>query len=146
MQTVTESERRIDKEVSNLKDRMDKTKSSVENNQKHMKATINETIKDFGNKSRADAAVFKQIDEDIQFLKRQAIKIDQMDSQIDQMNACLNSAGQQGKYLAKSLPMQIHMAICEAMERVIEPKMLPELVQFEKEKIEEISKYNKSVD
>ena len=58
MTTVTDSEKRIDRDVSHLKDRMDKTKSSVDNFNRNIKATINETIKDFGNKSRADAAIF----------------------------------------------------------------------------------------
>ena len=58
---------------------MDKTHTSVNSWHNQMKVTINDTIKDIFKKSSADTIKFDEIDDQIRFLKRIALKTESLD-------------------------------------------------------------------
>jgi hypothetical protein len=62
------------------------------------------------------------------------------------MNEHLGSASIQGQYLAKSLPVQIHMHVAEALDRVVGKDYRTSLIEFENAKIKELFEYNKVAD
>jgi len=49
-------------------------------------------------------------------------------------------------YLVKSLPVQIHMSIAEALQKTVGKDYNLELIQFEKMKVEQLQNFSKQAD
>jgi peptidoglycan hydrolase CwlO-like protein len=125
-------------EVHELKTQVTSFTSFSTGIQEQVQGSLNDIVKDLFEKHSKQETRFHEIEKDIKRVKNVAKKFDALDAQVDQINSQIGSAKKQAQYLVKSLPVQIHMSISEALQKTVGKDYAIPILDFDKYKVEQL--------
>ena len=102
------------------------------------------TVDDVFMKNRTIEEKFNKVDKDIVRFNKTANKMRGFEEMMHDMQQRIGKSGMQANFLAKSLPILIHIQTCEALEKVLGAEFRKTLIDFERFKINELYAYNQT--
>ena len=79
-------------------------------------------------------------------LKKNNRKIEQMENQFQGLQGHIAAGNNSNLFISKSLPILLHLQICEAIQEITGKEFQTELIEFERKKIKELDDYAKTSD
>lgn len=124
---------------------MENIQYTTEKYRQDTKDQLRDIISDVVKKNTLNNKRLIDIEQSLRNVDRNANEIKKLSGQTQQ---ALDKANEQyvfQRYLHKTLPVQLHLAICEALDFVLQDSthLAPKLFQFEKHKIPELYSYTK---
>lgn len=106
-----------------------------------MSASLTGSIKDIFEQHKVDDAKFAQLALEMFQLKKANRKLETLEQQAKGVAATLESVRGSTNLLSKSLPVLIHMQICEALDSCMGHDYQDEIIQYERAKVKELHGY-----
>lgn len=109
--------------------------------EKYVKDSVDATIGDLFKRIKADEERYQDLQRRVKAQEKRDAAVKALSNNVDTLMADHSQAQSQAGLLSQSMPVLIHLHICEALSRVLDGKHDVSLGTFEREKLHEIATY-----
>ena len=103
--------------------------------------TMDRTVCDIFNKNTVDEKQFAAYDRRFKLIDVQMGTLKRLNLNMDELMRQMGYGESTTQFLSKSLPLMIHVSVCEAIGKVVGEDYRKPLREFERSKLQEIEKY-----